>query len=89
MCSSPALKLSSLAQNVFVPRAEVFVSSTINAFIFYMEGGFENLQKKTKYREISYYKTSFQLEMGLKKGQKQGRHERALEDYPTSAVHIC
>ena len=33
----------------------------------------------------SFCKTPFQLGMGPKKGQKQGRDERMQEDYPTSA----
>ena len=35
--------------------------------------------------EKIFCKTSFQLEMSLEKGQKQGRDERTPEDYPTSA----
>ena len=65
--SSLALKHLSLAQNVFVPHAKVFVCSTINVFVFYLEGGLENPRKKTKTREKSLCKTSFQLRMGLKK----------------------
>ena len=36
----------------------------------------------------SLCKTSFQLRIGLKKGQKQGRDERMQEDYCTSAVYF-
>ena len=36
-------------------------------------------------REYSFCKTSFQLKMDLKKGQKQGRDESTQEDYMTSA----
>ena len=44
----PALTRSSLAQKVLVPHAKVFVSSTINAFVFYLEGGLENHRKEQK-----------------------------------------
>ena len=40
----------------------------------------------------SFCKTSFQLGMGLKKGQKQGRDERTQEDYPSqnaTVLFIC
>ena len=57
---------------------KVFVSSTINAFVFCLEGGLENPQKRTRGKSCS--KTSFQLRMDLKKGQKQGRDERMQED---------
>ena len=53
-----------------------------------MEGGLENPKKELKLGEDSLCKTSFQLGMGLKKGQKQGRDERTQEDYPTSAVYF-
>ena len=36
-------------------------------------------------RKKASLKTSFQLRMELKKGQKQSRDERTQEDYPTSA----
>ena len=36
-----------------------------------------------------FCKTSFQLEMSLKKGQKQGRDERTHEDYLTSAKYTA
>ena len=36
----------------------------------------------------SFCKTSFQLGIGLKKGQKRGRDEKTQEDYPTSAVYF-
>ena len=40
-------------------------------------------------REKTLCKTSFQLRMDLKKGQKQGKDERTQKDYPTSAVYFC
>ena len=70
-------------------RPQVFVSSTINEFVFDLEGGFKETQKRTEMREKSFYKTSFQLGMGLKKVKKQGRDEKTQEDYPTSAVYFC
>ena len=66
---------------------KVFVSSTINTFVFYLEGGLENPQKEQKVGK-KFSKTSFQLRMDLKRGQKQGRDERTQEDYPTSAVYF-
>ena len=63
---SPALKRSSLAQRAFVPVPKVFISSTINAFIFYLEGSLENPEKEQKLGKKSFHKTSFQLGMGLK-----------------------
>ena len=57
--------------------------------MFYLEGGLETTQKCAETREKTFYKTSFQLGKGVKKVQKQGRHERKQEDYPTSAVYFC
>ena len=37
----------------FVPTPKVFVSSTINTFVFYSKGGLENLQKGTEIRKVS------------------------------------
>ena len=87
-CSSPALMCSSLEQNVFLPVPKVFVCSTINTFVFYLEGCLENTQKRTELRKKPFSKTSFQLRMELKKGQKQDRDERMQEEYPTSAVYF-
>ena len=39
-------------------------------------------------REKSFCKISFQVGIGLKKVQKQGRGERMQEDYPTSARNM-
>ena len=36
-------------------------------------------------RKNNFCETSFQLEIGLKNGQKQGRDERIQEDYLASA----
>ena len=35
-----------------------------------------------------FSKTSFQVRMGLKKVQKQGRDERTQEDYPTTEMNV-
>ena len=67
----------------------MFVCSTINTFVFYLEGGLENTRKRTETREKSLWKTWFQLGMGLKKVQKQGRDERMQGDYPISALYFC
>ena len=61
--SSPALKCLSPAQNAFV-------SSTINAFVFYSDSGLEIHEKKQKLGN-SFCKTSFQLKMDLKKGRNK------------------
>ena len=44
--------------------------------------GLENPRIRAELRKESFYKTSFQLVMGVKKVQKQGRNERIKEDYP-------
>ena len=72
----------------FSALQEVFISRTINVFIFFLEGGLENCEKEHKLREKSFCKTLFQLRIGLKKGQKQGGDERMHKDYPISAVHF-
>ena len=92
--SSPALKCLSLRLNVFVPRAKVFVSNTISAFVFYLESGFEKAQIGTETREKSVHKTSFQLGMGLKKGQNKAKtkeRKRAtlhLQKYTADVVFL-
>ena len=45
---SPTLKHLSLAQMHLSPMPKVFVSSTINTFVFYLEGGLENPWKEQK-----------------------------------------
>ena len=42
-------------------------------------------ESKHYYQGKSFCRTSFQLRMNLKKGQKQDRNERTQKDYPTSA----
>ena len=69
------------------PMLKVFISSTMNSFIFYLEGGLENLWKEQKLAEIFFWKTLFQLRMGLKK--HRNRDKRMQKDYPTSDVHFC
>ena len=58
--SSPALKRLSLkyrkknafcTKHIFSPRAKVFICSTINVFIIYLEGDSENLRKRMETRE--------------------------------------
>ena len=80
MHSSPALKRLSAVKTCSSPAPEVFLSSTINPFIFYLEGGSET-PKKNKNEGRSFCKKSFQWGMGLKKVQKQGRDERLQKDY--------
>ena len=65
-----------------------FVSSTINTFVLYLEGGLENPKKEHKLGENSFCETSFQLRMVMKNGKKFGREERMQEDYPTFAVYF-
>ena len=71
------------------PMPELFVWSTISTFVFYLEAGLESPGKKNGNQWKSFSKTSFQLSMALKKGQKQGRYERPQEDYATPAVYFC
>ena len=56
--------LSSIAKSMFV-------SSTINTFIFYLELCLETPNKEQKLGEYSFCKTSFQVRMDLKV-QKRG-----------------
>ena len=88
--SSPALKHLSLAQNMFVLAQKVFISSTMNAFVYYLEGGLENPRKRTKTKGKSFCKTLVQLRMDRKKDRNKAemkRHKKPI--YPTFAVHIC
>ena len=53
-------------QNVFIPMPKVFVSNTINVFVFYLEG-LENHEKQHNYKK-KICKTSLPLGMDLQKG---------------------
>ena len=56
----------------------------------YLEGGLENLRKRTETKGKSFYNTEFHLRIDeAEKGQKQGREERMQEDYRTSAAYFC
>ena len=68
-----------------VPRAKSVRLQHKNAFIFILEGGLKNW-KRTENREKTFSKTSFQLRMQLKKGQKQGRDERTKKKLPDCPV---
>ena len=46
--SSPALRHSSLAKAHSFPAQKVFVSSTMNAFVFYSKDGLESPEKQQK-----------------------------------------
>ena len=59
MCWPQALKHLSLAQNAFVPRTKSVRLNTINACIFYLEGGLANPQKRTETREKVSVKLHF------------------------------
>ena len=74
------------AKCVLPQRQRYLSAAQINAFVSYFECGLEILRKRTETREKSFSKTSFQLRMDLKNGQKQGRAERTQEGYPTFAV---
>ena len=54
-----------------LPRRPVFISSTISAFVFFLEGGLENPSKRTKTREKSFCKISFQLGWAWKKDKNK------------------
>ena len=87
--SFPALKPSALEQKCSSSTPKVFICSTINAFIFYLEGGLENPSNEWNVGEKSSSNISFQLRMKVKKGQKVGRYERTKEDCPTfMKIHI-
>ena len=76
-----------LRKTHFSPRTKVFVCSTINTFIVYLEGGLENPRKRTETREKVALKLNFTINRA-EKGQKQGRDERMQEDYRTSAAYF-
>ena len=78
MCSSPALKCSSLARNYLVP-SDKCVRVLFGSW-------FRNAKKRTEPRVKRFpeKKTSFQVGMELKKVQKQGRDEESPEPYPTT-----
>ena len=69
----------------------MFISSTINELVLYIYlvglCGLEHPKKEQNLRK-SFHKTSFQLDMRLKKEQKQDGDKRMQEDYPTSAVYF-
>ena len=89
MHSSPALKCSLLAQNAFFPCAKSVCLQRNKHDCVLFARWFKKTLKIMKSREKSFSNTSFQLRTKLKKGQKQGRDDRAQEDYLTSAVHFC
>ena len=61
----------------------LFTASVINAFILYLEGGFETLQKGTETRESISVKFHFLYGyIDLRKLQKQSRNERVQEECP-------
>ena len=66
------------------PVQKVFVSSTINAFISYLEGALENPQKGTETREKSFCKTPFQLRVDLKKD----RNNAEMKEYRKTTRHL-
>ena len=49
------------AQRILSPRAKVFICSTINTFVIYLEGSLENPRKRMESREKSFSETSFHL----------------------------
>ena len=75
----PALKRSPLAQNAVVSNTKIVPPSTTNVFVFYFEGGFENPNKEHKASGKSFYKTSFQLRMGL----KNDRNKTEMKEHKT------
>ena len=65
----------------------LFTASVINAFILYLEGGFEKLQKGTETRESISVKFHFIYGcIDLRKLQKQSRNERVQEECPTFSM---
>ena len=48
-----------LVQNAFSSRAKVFVCSTINSLVIYLEGGLETLEKEEKLWEKVSLKLHF------------------------------
>ena len=65
----------------------MFISSTINVFVFYLEGGLETPEKEQKL-EKSFCRTLYQLRVDLRKWGKQGRNEKKQQDYPTYSMYI-
>ena len=51
------MRFALLRQMHFSPSPKVFVCSIINATVIYLEGGLENLRKRTEIRENSFSKT--------------------------------
>ena len=66
----------------------MFISSTLDTFVFYLEIGLETLKKEQKFGK-KFFKASFHFQMDLKNPQKQVRDETSQEDYPTYAVYFC
>ena len=78
MCSSPPLNVTSLKS----------VCLQYNKRVCLLFGSWFRTPTQKNCGK-SFHKTSFQLGMGLKKVQKQGKDERMQDDYPTSAVYFC
>ena len=72
---------------MFVPHSKVFVSSTVTAFVLYIEGGFEKPWKRTEPREEKFSENFITVKDGPVKRTKTRQKERKLEGYPTSAVY--
>ena len=80
---SPALKHSPLTQKrVRSPQQKCYLQHN-ECVCLHLEGGLENLRKRTETREKSLCNTSFQLRMGLKKGQKQGE----MKEHKKTTLH--
>ena len=78
------------AKHIFSPHTKVFVCSTINVFVIYLEGGLENPQKRMETTEKTFSKTSVNLRIGgAEKRTETSRDERTQENHWTSATYFC
>ena len=59
----------------FLPHGEVFVCSTVNTFVIYLEGGLENPQKRMENRRKSFTKTSVHLRINGAENKTETRQK--------------
>ena len=75
------------AKRIFFPCPEVFVCSTVNAFVLYLKGGLENPRKRAETRGIIFYEAQFNLRIDRAERRTETR-QRTQEKYRTSALHF-
>ena len=88
MCSPPAPKHLSLAQNAFFLRTKSVCLQHNKCIRLLFGRWFRKTPKRMETEEREFNLTSYHLRIELIKGQKQGRDERTQQEYPTSVAHL-